>query len=200
MTRRDFLKTSALAGLSLMAGCLRKPPEGVIFKGWPYEPDLVRENIEFFERQTNIEVAYEAISGNYHDKMVALFVGKTPFNCCYVRDADLAEWVEAGWLRPCDDMLGAERYLDDIFDYNLDAMTYGGRRYGLPYYTDFTVWLYNAQMLEAAGFEGPAQTLDELTEQAIKIKEARVQSPDGDVIKYPIVLGFRQNVIGFGDW
>ena len=156
ITRRDFLKTSALASAGLMTGCLRKKPEGVIFKGWPYEPDLVRENIEYFERQSNIEVAYGAISGNYHDKMVALFVGKTPFDCCYVRDDDLAEWVEAGWLQPCDDLPGVDQYLDDIFDYNSDAMTYGGRRYGLPYYTDFTVWLYNEQMLEAAGFDAPA--------------------------------------------
>ena len=55
-------------------------------------------------------------------------------------------------------------------------------------------------MLQAAGFETPARTLDELTEQALKIKEARVQSPDGKVIQYPIVLGFRQLVAGFGDW
>ena len=200
ITRRNFLKTSALASLGLMTGCLRNPPEGVVFKGWPYEPDLVRENIEYFERQTSIDVAYEAVSGNYHDKMVALFVGKTPMDCCYVRDDDFVEWVEAGWLRPYEGLPGADEYGDDLFGYSLEAMTYKGERYGLPYYTDFTIWVYNEQMLEAAGFERPARTLDELTEQAIKIKEARVKSPDGDVIEYPIVLGFRQLVTGFGDW
>ena len=55
-------------------------------------------------------------------------------------------------------------------------------------------------MLEAAGFEQPARTLDELTEQAIKIKEARVKSPEGDVVEYPIMLGFRQVITGFTDW
>ena len=59
ITRRHFLKTSALAGAGLMTGCLRKKPEGVIFKGWPYEPDLVRKNIEYFAQQSNIDVAYE---------------------------------------------------------------------------------------------------------------------------------------------
>ena len=73
LTRRDFIKTSVLAGAGLMTGCLRQKPEGVIFKVGPYEPDLVRENIEYFERQSNVKVAYEAVSGNYHDKMVALF-------------------------------------------------------------------------------------------------------------------------------
>ncbi|MCZ6680268.1 MAG: extracellular solute-binding protein [Candidatus Poribacteria bacterium] len=200
MTRRDFLQRSALAGLGVMTGCMRRPSSEVIFKGWPYEPDLVRENIEYFEHQTNIKVDYQAVSGNYHDKMVALFVGKTPMDCCYVRDDDFVEWIEAGWIRPYEGLPGAEQYGDDMFDYNLEAMSYEGNRYGLPYYVDFTIWVYNAQMLESAGFEQPARTLDELTEQAIKIKERRVRNPDGDVVEYPIMLGFRQVVTGFTDW
>ena len=47
-------------------------------------------------------------------------------------------------------------------------------------------------MLEAAGFDAPARTLDELTEQAIKVREARVRTPAGDVIEYPIMLNFRR--------
>ncbi len=202
MRRRDFLKTSVLAGIGLATGCTRKPSSGVIFKGWPYEPDLVRENIEFFEGQRNIEVAYEVVSGNYHDKMIALFIGKTPMDCCYVRDDDFAEWVQAGWLRPIDDLNALERGLDadDIFPYNLEAMTYNGKQYGLPYYTDFTAWVYNAQVFESMRFDKPARTLDELTEQAVKIKEKPVRTPDGEIIEYPIVLGFRQAITGFNDW
>ncbi|MEE2909794.1 MAG: extracellular solute-binding protein [Candidatus Poribacteria bacterium] len=201
MKRRDFLRNTALTGAGLMSGCMRNQPSGVIFKGWPYEPNLVQENIDFFTDQTKIDVTYQSISGNYHDKMVALFVGKTPMDCCYVRDDDFSEWVEAGWLRPCDDLPGAQQYSEDIFNYNLEAMTYQGKRYGLPYYTDFTVWVYNTQMLETAGFEKSARTLNELTEQAIKIKEKRLRSPDGYIIEYPIVLGFRQAPgMGFGDW
>ena len=99
--------------------------------------------------------------------MVVLFIGKPPMNCCYVHDDDFSEWVEAGWLRLCDDLPGAQQYSEDIFNYNLEAMTYQCKRYGLPYYTDFTIWLYNTQMLETAGFEKSARTLNELTEQAI---------------------------------
>lgn len=200
LTRRNFLTTSALAGLGLASGCVQTAPEGVVFKGWAYEPDLVRENIAFFERQTRIPVNYQAVSGNYHDKMVALFIGKTPLDCCYVRDDDFSEWVEAGWLRPYDDLPGIEMDVEDMFDYNLEAMTYGGKFYGLPYYTDFRVWIYNESLLESAGFEQPARTLEELTEQAIKLKEKRLRSPDGEVVEYPIVLGFRQDVTGFNDW
>ncbi len=204
MTRRTFLKTSTAAGIGLVAGCQPSPSPGILFKGWAYEPALVGENLDYFEQQTGLSVDYNAISGNYHDKMIAMFVGETPIECCYVRDDDFAEWVEAGWLRPCDDLLADDLNLkdttDDLFDYNLEAMIYNGRRYGLPYYTDFNIWVYNERMLEAAGFNQSARTLDELTEQAIKIKEARIRTPDGQPINYPIVLNFRQSILGFSDW
>ena len=114
MKRRDFLKMSGLAGLGFMAGCMQKSTTELVFKGWSYQPNLVRENIEYFEQQTNIRVAYEAVSGNYHDKMVALFVGKTPMDCCYVRDDDFVEWVETGWLRSYDSLPGAQQYGDRL--------------------------------------------------------------------------------------
>ena len=189
-----------MAGLAFVTGCTQTIPSQVMFKGWPYEPELVRANIELFAEQSDIAVDYEAVSGNYHDKMVALFVGKMPVDCCYVRDDDLAEWIEAGWLRSYDDLPAIEEYTDDIFPYSLEAMTYAGKRYGLPYYTDFTLWIYNEAMLESAGFEGPARTLDELTEQAVKIKERTVRTLDGDHIEYPILLAFGQGTLGFNDW
>ena len=189
-----------MLGLGGAAGCLARPDPGVIFKGWSYEPDLVQENIDFFEKQTNVKVAFEAVSGNYHDKMVPLFIGKTPLDCCYVRDDHLAEWVAAGWLRPFDDLPGAGNNNDDIFAYNLDAMSYGGKSYGLPYYTDFLIWVYNENVLRRAGFDKPARTLDELTEQARKIKADRISAPGGNVIEYPLIFSFRQLDIGLNDW
>ena len=200
MQRRTFMRQSALAGFGLAAGCTPQPPAGVAFMGWAYEPDLVRQNLDYFVAQSGIAVDYQGVSGNYHDKMVALFVSRTPLDCCYVRDDDFAEWVEAGWLRPYDDLPDIDIDEDDIFDYNLEAMTYQGKRYGLPYYADFTLWVYNRDMLEAAGFEHPPETLDELTEQAVKLKEARIRAPDGLPVDYPIVLNFRQGPTGFGHW
>ena len=61
MKRRDFLRNTALTGAGLMSGCMRNQPSGVIFKGWPYEPNLVQENIDFFTDQTKIDVTYQSI-------------------------------------------------------------------------------------------------------------------------------------------
>ena len=193
-----MLRGGAAAGAALLSGGLtacsppRPDPGTVIFRGWAYEPDLVRANLKRLEYPP---VDFQPIAGNYHDKMVALFVAKTAMDVCYVRDNDFAEWVEARWLRPIDDLPGARGYREDILEFNWEAMTYKGRQYGMPYYSDFTIWVHNERMLHAAGFETCGATLDEITEQLIKIKEMRFPGVDA-----PLVLGFLQGPIGFNDW
>ena len=50
------------------------------------------------------------------------------------------------------------------------SMTYGGKLYGLPYYTSYFGLIYNEAMLKAAGFSGPPKTYDEWSQQAREIK------------------------------
>ena len=58
-------------------------------------------------------------------------------------------------------------------------MTYQGKRYGLPYYTDSNSLTYNSDILAKAGItKGPA-SLEELEAQALKIKNA-------GLLEYPI--------------
>jgi ABC-type glycerol-3-phosphate transport system substrate-binding protein len=203
MRRREFLAGLAGLGAAAITGCGRRnaSDESVVFRGWAYEPDLVRTNVErFASLYPGRPVDYEAVSGNYHDKMVALFVAGTPLDCCYVRDDNFAEWVQAGWLQPIDTFPGAMANQADIFPFNWDAMTYDGRLYGLPYYSDFTIFVYNQQMLHQAGLESAARTLDELTEQAIRIKEKRITGPAGQVIEYPFTFALKQSPTGFNDF
>jgi multiple sugar transport system substrate-binding protein len=207
MDRRRFLTRAgaALAGAlgagALGSGCAPSiDPEAVIFRGWAYEPDLVRANLARFSRfAPEVKIDYAPVSGAYHDKMVAQFVAKTDLDLVYVRDEHLAEWIEAGWLQPIEGLPGATSYQEDIFPFNWEALTYRGTLYGLPYYADFTTWVWNRKMLEAAGFSGCGRTLDEITEQCLKIREKRVAGPRG-VLEYPLVLGLKQAPLGFGDF
>jgi multiple sugar transport system substrate-binding protein len=206
MNRREFLATvsgvtGALGITTLATGCAPRPdPDAVILRGWAYEPDLVRANLSrFASLAPDIRVDYAPVSGNYHDKMVAQFVAKTDLDLIYVRDDHFAEWVEAGWLQPIDRLPGALEYRPDIYDFNWEAMTYGGRLYGLPYYADFSTWIWNRKMLEAAGYSECGRTLDEITEQLIKVREKRVAGPQG-VLDYPLVMGFKQAPLGFNDF
>ncbi|RMF90803.1 MAG: extracellular solute-binding protein, partial [Nitrospinota bacterium] len=202
VSRREFLRGSVAAGLGLttwqwgggLPEALAAKTVTLNFKGWNYEPDLVRENLDIFEKQyPNIKVNYEAIGGNYMDKIAALFIANAPLDCLYVRDTNFAAWVDAGWLRPLEGLPGVDEYKKLFYKHNLEAMSYNGKLYGLPYYTDFHVWAYNEEMLNKAGFDKPGRTLDEITEQALKIKEK-------GILEYPIILGYAQVAWGHWEW
>jgi multiple sugar transport system substrate-binding protein len=191
----------ALGAYGLSSGCAPRPdPNALLLRGWAYEPDLVRANLARLSPiAPGLKVDYAPVSGSYHDKMVALFVAKTPLDLVYVRDDFFSEWVEAGWLQPIAALPGALEYQRDIFPFNWEAMTYAGTLYGLPYYSDFTIWVWNRKMLEAAGYSECGRTLDEIAEQCVKIKEKRVTGPQGP-LEYPLVLGFKQAPLGFNDF
>jgi multiple sugar transport system substrate-binding protein len=204
LDRRQLIRGAAgtAAGLfaaPLIEGCgggasLRAPRPGeLVFRGWAYEPNEVRDNLDVFEhRHADIPVDYAAVSGNYHDKMVAIFVARTTLDCCYVRDDHFAEWADARWIQPLP-FAEAAAYQSDIFPFNWEAITYQGKLYGLPYYSDFTIWVYNQRMLEEGGIERCGRTLDEIAEQCIRLKEK-------GVIQTPLALGLIQAPLGFNDW
>ena len=202
VSRRHFLKTFALTGTgAVLAGCSQRvDSDALVFRGWPYEPDLVLQNVTRFERDYHADVNYAAVAGEYRNKMAAMFIAGTPVDCCYVRDDDFAGWVQAGWLRPIHDLTGALDYRATIFPFNWEAMTYDEKLYGLPYYTDFTIWVYNERLLGEAGFDRCGETLDEITEQAIRIKGGKFRSLDGRTIEYPIAFPFKQTAVSFNDW
>lgn len=201
MNRRALLGGLAGAALGAAGGCMPRPdPTALLLRGWAYEPDLVRANLARFARQPGAPpVDYAPLSGNYHDKMVALFVARTPLDVVYVRDDFFAEWVQAGWLQPIDEQPRARAYAERIFPFNREALTYEGRLYGLPYYGDFTAWIWNARLLEAAGYATCGATLEEIAEQCLRIKERRIRGAEG-VIEYPLVFGFKQAALGFNDF
>lgn len=189
------------AALAWAAGCApRADPRALIFRGWAYEPDLVRLNLEKYRSfYPHDLVDYSPVSGNYHDKMVAQFIAGNRLDVVYVRDDNFAEWVEAGWLQSLAGLADSERYGARMFPLNREAMTWRGELYGLPYYTDFQTWVWNREMLERAGLDGCGRTLPEITEQCIRLKEARITGPDG-IIELPLAFGFRLAPVGFIDF
>jgi multiple sugar transport system substrate-binding protein len=74
---------------------------------------------------------------------------------------------------------------DDMYEGNRDAMTYEANLYGLPYYTDFHTIMYNEKLLEQAGFSEPPQTLNELKDVCLAIKEA-------GIVDYPLRMWLYQ--------
>ncbi len=140
--------------------------------GWNYEPPLVQENLDRFEQQNaNYKVEYEPIAGDYLVDLLTRFRAKTPMDVIYVRDQYHASWVESGFLQPLDETPEINALYADMFPYNANQMQWKGKKYGLPYYTDFDVFTYNEKMVTDAGFSGPPTTLDELRKQAETMKQ-----------------------------
>lgn len=201
ITRRGLLKagTAAGLGLGLPGGLWREAAAAekrtLIFTGWVYEPELVRQNLDRFEKiYPEYKVDYTPTDTRlYREKLVAMFQAGTPLDALYVRDDYFSGWVEAGYLQPIDGMPGLKDLDKDMFDFNLDAMTHKGKRYGIPYYADYMVFLYNKKMLAEAGFAAPPKTLDELRRQAEAIKKQRLA-------EYPLLTAFGTTAGFFFDW
>jgi len=191
-TRRDALKLGALglgagATLPILSACGGKGKGGssdgsVVFQGWDYQSQLVQQNINNFTKlNPKIKVKYTPItSAQYVQKLVAEFTGGAQPDALYVYDDSMAGWVDAGYLQPIDGMPGVDKVYDSIYPGNAQTMTYKGKRYGLPYYTDSQCLLYNEAILTKAGIAAPPKTLQELTDQAKKIQSAGIlEAPIG---------------------
>ena len=83
------------------------------------------------------------------------------------------QFAEAGWIVPLSDFIDAEKY--DTSDYMqgfVSALSYNEKIYGLPFYGESTMLMYNKEMFEAAGIDGAPKTADEFWDACDKLKEA----------------------------
>ena len=98
-------KWLTIAALALVgwAAPMSAQATDVELTGWPYQVDVVRENLERFSSQSGLSATFNPFPSNeYHTKMVSSFASGTNFDVVYVRDSFLAEWPAAGWIVPLD--------------------------------------------------------------------------------------------------
>ena len=145
--------------------------------GWPYQVDVVRENLERFTSQSGLSATFNPFPSNeYHTKMVSSFASGTNFDIVYVRDSFLAEWAAAGWIVPLTGLPGVDEYMADLPQGIIDQMSFEGEVYGLPYYSGNSVFVYNERLLKEAGLGAPPKTWNELMKQAQTMKDKGVRS------------------------
>src|SRR5262245_15454092 len=180
LDRRRFLQLGGALALgtplaSSLAGCGRggSSSDAVRFQGWDFESALVQQNVDRFQKlHKDIKVEYTPItSAQYVQKTVAQFTGGTEPDALYVYDDSLAAWVGAEYLQPLDGLPNLDKVYDAIYPGNAQTMSFQGKKYGLPYYTDSNCLLYNAEILEKAGIKEAPKSLDELTQQAKTIQD-----------------------------
>lgn len=188
--RRDFLRTSSAAGALALAAPARMSSaaaaQPINMQAWSAAVDTVQSHLNAFTQETGIPVDYgNAPWAQYREGMVTKFVGGAPLDMMWVSDSWLPEWAEAGWIAPVDEFDFLTAYNAEAEDFVTDSMTYGGRQYGLTYYTDFMGFFYDEAKLKEAGFDAPPTTWQEVVDQSLVMKQKGIS-------EYPMMLAMAQ--------
>ncbi|MEP6701548.1 MAG: extracellular solute-binding protein [Betaproteobacteria bacterium] len=201
-SRRGFLRTSTAAGVGLGLGAagllLPAQAQGAVtigFQGWAFEPQVVEASVKrFMVENPDIKVNYTPLDLQlYSEKMVALFNADTQGDAFYVRDTHLGAWVEAGWMQPIDGMPGLAELDKDIYPSVLQSLKYKGKQYGVPYYGDIYLYLYDKSQLAKAGVKKIPVTLNDVKNAALEVKKA-------NIAQYPILKGYKTNTDGLDEF
>ena len=163
---------------------------------WDYEPELVRENLDIFEEyNSDIKIELESTSGDYLEKLLAMFSAGTELDTMYVRDQYYASWYDAEFIKPIDGQPGLDELDSESFELNVESMSYKGHRLGTCYYTDFMVWFWNEELYNNAGVEGLSWdlTFDELRAACEQVKKE-------GILDYPLEMGWQKASNAFWVW
>lgn len=184
--------TAAPAGASAAPA---KPigPLTLELAGWTYDNAKVRDNLGKFQTWaskltppiTATVNMSDAGYGEFDTFITTRSAAGTSFDVLYSSDHWLPKWAEAGWVAPLEEIFPeAKSYIPEMLPYVTQAMTYKGKLFGLPYYTDTMYFIYNKKMLADAGISSSPTTWQEVSSQAKTIKQKGI-TPD------PVMIGLK---------
>src|ERR671910_810783 len=182
LSRRGFLKMSGagLAGAALLGstacggGGGSESGELIISFGPDDTGTLPKLIKEFNQSGKGFKVKQRVMpsdTGQYFDKL------KTEFQAgggdIDVMGGDVIwpiQFAAQGWLLDLSDSFPKSEQ-QEYLPAPLQADTYEGKVYGIPWFIDAGMIYYRKDLLEQAGFSGPPKTWDELKEMALKTKQ-----------------------------
>lgn len=163
---------------------------------------------EFNASQDEIEVVYQSVPwADYTQAFTTAIAGGMQIDCSTGSGAMQHFFAKTGSilsLDPLIEMWEAEGTLDDFEPFALGQMQLNGVQIGIPWQIQSKVLWYNEAMLKEAGYDRPPETLSELFDYCVTIKEKGVcDTPyafplamDQGALNY---LGFAQSN-GTGIW
>lgn len=128
-----------------------------------------------FTKSSGIKVDVQLFGFSvYYDKLVTALSGGSGPDLAF---ADLGGWVptfaQKGWLEPMEKQITTWDGTSQIWSNLWPTVTYNKERYGLPWYTDCRLLLYNEKMFRDGGLDpnNPPKTWAELVDQAKKLTD-----------------------------
>jgi multiple sugar transport system substrate-binding protein len=179
--RRDFLKMggAGLAGAALLGatGCGGGGGGSgdLIFAMGPDDAQgTMATLIKRFNEQSDFKVTHRVMpsdTGQYFDKLRTQFQAQA--GGIDVIGGDViwpAQLAANGWILDISDKF-PESDQKDFLEAPLNSVTYEGKVYGVPWYTDAGMLYYRMDLLEKSGYSEPPKTWEELQEMAAKVKK-----------------------------
>ena len=181
--RRDFIKLggAGLAGAALLgvAGCGGGDGDAggdeVVFSFFPDPTGSVQKLIDRFNEENGDGIRVRlrempADSGQHFDQLNAQFqAGETRVAVIGGGVVWPAQFAANGYIADLSDRF-PEGEREAFLPATIEANTYEGKVFGVPWYTDAGMLYYRADLLERSGFSEPPRTWDELKEMAEKVR------------------------------
>ena len=203
LSRRDFLKTSGLAGSGLALGGLgiasvAAQGTDVTIPSWwaPHEIEGAQAFFDgVFPRDGGGTTAtYEYIGTDYFSKVFTNLVGTDPYDVITFNANNTPQFLERNVLLPLDDLIERDGYdLSDFDPKAIDQWTYDGQLYGLANDMGTFHCYFNVDLFEEAGLTPPSST-DSWTFDDLREWAAALTKTDGDqVVQYGFASGSNWN-------
>jgi N,N'-diacetylchitobiose transport system substrate-binding protein len=137
---------------------------------------------EAFTEQTGAELNVEFVEwGDAHDRFVTSIAGGTTPDVAETGTTWTPEFADAGALAPLDEYVAGAGLDGDLVEGLVEAGTYDGELYGMPWYAGVRSFVYNTELFDEAGIEPPT-TWAEIEAAAEALKD---QFPDKIAVAVP---------------
>lgn len=135
------------------------------------------EYLPEFEQATGIKVIVDQLpQSELNKKVEAAFVaGTVEYDVITTLIVNVARNARAGWVSPMDDLIAKDKDIDidDFMKGFINSQTYQGKVYGLPFYGETSILMYNKELFAKANIDIPT-TMDELLVAAKKLTKDNV--------------------------
>ena len=184
LSRRDFLKVggAGLAGAAFLgaASCGGGEQAGgateIYFTSAPDASGTTEKLIDMFndKNKGKYKVIFHqgnADTGQRFDKLrTQMQAGGEDLDVILGDVIWTAQLAESDWISDLSDRF-TESQRKEFLPGSVEAITYKGKAFGMPWFTDTGLLYYRKDLLQESGFDGPPKTWDELKQMTLKVRE-----------------------------
>lgn len=146
--------------------------EAVYFRGWPFKPEVVTENVDLYNSSLKGHIDYQTVThGDYPSLMEKSLIAGDKLDIIYGNPPTAVRFFEAGWIAPADDVPNIEEIKADMYPNAANAFEYKGHLLGLSYFlADRGMMMVNTdRQTKLALTDKQPKTWDEFYDQILEL-------------------------------